>query len=255
MRSRGARLDLDYQFTDHWSAQVGIPFLSNRYSGIAPHCPTRAPPQCAQAPALDPSHPESQFLDDGGDHATWQDWTFGATYQTRLGSYFITPGIALSVPSHDYTFFANAAVGQRIWQLELSATLAHQFDFSNWYYRLGYGYVFAEKVLDTRVNHHRFDLELGYFINEKVAARMFATGRAGHGYAAGDLLPRTAGQTNAYWYHHDQISEHNYAGVGAGVDYGFGAHWTWSTSVQRLVWGQTVFDFKYALESRLSRAF
>src|SRR5450432_3197071 len=40
VRSRGVALDLDYYFADQWSVDIGIPFLSNRYDGTAPHCPT-----------------------------------------------------------------------------------------------------------------------------------------------------------------------------------------------------------------------
>lgn len=255
VRSQGVALDLDYNFAEDWSAHLGIPFLSNRYDGPAPHCPTNTPPQCAGAPVLNPQHPESQFLDDGNTHGTWQDWTLGAAYHTHIGDYLITPSITATIPSHGYVFFANAAVAQDIWQLEFAATLAHQFAFTNLYYSLGYGYVFTERNLGTSVSHNRWDLELGYFVSEKLSLRTFTTGRVGHGYTAAHLLPITDGQTNAYWYHHDQISEHNYAGVGLGLDYQFADNYTLSTSIQRLIWGETVFDFKYAFEARLIKQF
>lgn len=255
IRSQGVALDLDYNFADDWSVHVGIPFLSNRYGGLDPHCPTNKPPQCAGAPVLNPQHPESQFLDDGNTHGTWQDWTLGTSYHTHIGDYLITPSITAYIPSHNYTFFANAAVAQDIWQLEFAATLAHQFAFSNVYYSLGYGYVLTEHTLGTSVDHHRWDLELGYFVNEKLSLRAFTTGRVGHGYTAAHLIPLTDGQTNDFWYHHDQISEHNYAGLGLGLDYQLGESYALSTSIQRLIWGETVFNFKYAFEARLIRQF
>jgi len=255
VHSRGIALDLDYNFADAWSLHVGLPYISNRYDGHAPHCPTSMPVQCQNLPALAPQHPESKFLDDGRYHGTFQDWTLGVAWHTQIADYQITPSITATIPSHDYTFFANAAVAQDIWQLEFATTLAHQFQFSNLYYRIGYGYVFTEKTLTTDVNHHKVNLELGYFVNEKFSVRAFGIGRAGHGYAARNLLPVTAGQTNEYWYHHDQISEHNYFGLGLGFDYELFDRTTVSAAVQRLVWGQTVFDFKYAAEMRLTRAF
>lgn len=255
VRIRAVDLDLDYYFTDRWAVHLGIPFVSNRYSGPDPHCPTTTPPQCANQPVLSPQHPESQFLDDGRFHSTWQDWNLGVSYHTNIGNYYLTPSITAYIPSHNYTFFANAAAGQDIWQLELAIDLAHQFDFSNLYYRIGYGYVFTERTLGTSVSHHKLDLELGYFLNPQFSIRAFGIGRVGHGYAAADLLPLTNGQTNDFWYHHDQISEHNYFGVGVGFDYRFADKYTLSSSVQRLVWGESVFDFKYAFETRLTREF
>jgi hypothetical protein len=255
VHSRAIALDLDYYFADDWSAHIGIPYVSNRYDGGAPHCPTTVPVQCANRPPLSPPHPESRFLDDGRYHGTFQNWTFGAAYHANIDDYLLSPSITAIVPSHDYTFFANAAVAQRIWEVEVATTLAHQFDFSNLYYRIGYGYVFTEKTLTTDVSHHKVNLELGYFVNERFSVRGFGIGRVGHGYAAGHLIPLTAGQTNELWYHHDQISEHNYFSFGAGFDYDLADRYTLSGAVQRLVWGQTVFNFKYATELRLTRSF
>jgi hypothetical protein len=255
VRSRGIALDVDYNVTDDLSVHLGIPYIDNRFVKGIPHCPTTAPPQCAGLPALNPQHPESQFLDDGKYHGTWQDFNLGAAWHTHIGNYYITPSITAVIPSHDYTFFANAAVGQRLRQLELAATLAHQFDFSNIYYKLGYAYVLSQRILGHDTGYQRFDAELGYFVNEKLSVRTFTTGRLGDGLAALDLLALTDGQTNAYWYHHDQLAKHSYFGAGLGFDYALGKRYTLTTGIQREVWGETVFNFKYALEMRLTRSF
>jgi hypothetical protein len=259
VRSHSVDLDLDYYFADQWSIHAGIPFVSNSYSGLFPHCPTSAPPKCATGqPVLSTQHPESQFLDDGNFHSTWQDWSLGTSYHGNIGDYLITPSITAYIPSHDYTFFANAAVGQDVWKLETAVSLSHQFDFSNIYYRIAYGYVFAQKTLGVSINHSKLDLELGYFVNPQLQARAFGIGKVGDGFGT-DLVTGpanlTAGQTNDYWYHHDQISEHNYFGAGVGFDYALGDRYTVTSSVQRLVWGEAVFDFKYAFEARLTRSF
>ncbi|HEY2394968.1 MAG TPA: hypothetical protein VGH81_03165 [Rudaea sp.] len=255
VRSRGVELDFDYNVADAWSVHVGIPFLSNRYQGSAPHCPTTTPPQCANIPALDPQHPESQFIDDGRYHSTWQDFTLGAAWHTHLNDYYITPSVTATIPSHDYVFFDNAAVGQRLHQLLVAVTLAHQFEFSNLYYKLGYGYAFSEHVLGQDTGYQRFDGELGYFINERWSVRAFVSGRIGNGYSAYNLEPLTDGHTDEYWYHHDQISEHTYFGAGLGLDYDIGNRYTLSAGIQREFFGETVFDFKYALEGRLTKQF
>lgn len=254
VHSRGVAFDVDYFVADDWSLHLGIPYLDNRFKGV-PHCPTTAPPECAGIPPLDPPHPESQFLDDNHYHGTWQDWTLGAEWHTHIGDYYITPSITAVIPSHDYTFFANAAVGQRLNQLLLATTLAHQFEFTNLYYKLGYGYAFSQRVLGHDTGYQRFDVELGWFANEKLALRAFVSGRLGNGMSAADLLPLTDGQTSEYWYRHDQLSEHSYFGAGFGFDYALDDRYTLSAGIQRAFWGETVFDFEYAYEVRLTRSF
>lgn len=255
VRIRSVALGLDYYFADRWSVYAGIPFVSNVYSGSAPHCPSTTPPQCHNAPVLAPPHPESQFLDDGQYHGAWQDWSLGVGYHSHIGDYYLTPTLTYSRPSHDYTFFANAAVGQHLWQVQPAIELAHQLELSNFYYRVRYSYVFVERTLNTSVNHHRLDLELGYFVNDKWSIRGFAVGKKGDGYLVLELKPLTNGGTNELAYHHDQISRHDYAAAGVGFDYHFGDHYTLSTSVQTLIWGQAVFNFKYSLDVRLTREF
>jgi hypothetical protein len=259
VHSRGVALDLDYFVADAWSLHVGLPYIDNRYQGRVPHCPTTSPPQCAGIAPLNPQHPESEFLDDGAYHGTWQDWTLGAEWHGQIGDYFITPSITAIVPSHDYTYFANAAVGQRLHQLLLAATLAHQFAFTNIYYKLGFGYAFSQRVLGHDTGYSRYDVELGWFVNEKFSLRTFVEGRLGRGLAAADLIPLTGPpgefQTNDYWYRHDQLSEHSYFGAGLGFDYMLDDRNTLSAGIQRAFWGETVFDFKYAYEVRLTRSF
>lgn len=255
VHSRGIALDVDYHVSDDWSVYFGIPYIDNKFVRGAPHCPTSAPPQCAHAPVLNPPHPESRFIDDGRYHGAWQDFHLGAAWHTQLGAYQITPSLTAIIPSHDYVFFDNAAVGQRLRQLQLGATLAHQFDFSNLYYKLGYAHVFSQRVLGHDTGYQRFDAELGYFVNDKLSLRTFSTGRLGYGYAALDLLARTEGQTNDYWYHHDQLAKHSYFSAGFGFDYALNNRYVLTMGLQREVWGETVFDFKYALETRLTRQF
>ena len=79
---------------------------------------------------------------------------------------------------------------------------------------------------------------------------MFGVGKKGNGYT-GPPLARTTEE----WYHHDQRAKHNYANLGAGFDYHFDDKYSLSATLQRLVWGQAVFDFKYSLDVHLTRQF
>ena len=249
VRVQSISLDLNYYVADRWSAQLGIPFVEARYRGPAPHCITQAPPQCNGQVVPTQPHPESSFLDDGSYHGTWQDWTVGVAYHGNVDDYLVTPTVIAYLPSHDYTFFANAAAGQDLKKLEVAVDLAHQFELSNVYYRVRAGHVFAEKTLGQSIDYNKLDLELGYFIDEDWTARVFAIGKRGSGY------PGNYDQTTEEWYHHDQRAMHNYANVGLGVDFHAGDKYTVSATVQRLEWGQFVFDFRYSFDLHLTRQF
>jgi hypothetical protein len=255
VRSRRMDLDLEYYVADRWSVSAGIPFISNRYQGPNPHCPTTAPPQCAHLPALAQPHPESQFLDDGNFHGTLQDWSLGVAYHVNFDAYYITPSIGVYLPTHDYTFFSQAAVGQDLQQVDVYVTLQHQFDFSQLGYSVGYGYVFSEKTLGYSINYNHFDLELDYFISPRWTVRVSTLGRIGNGVQFGELNAISDGKTNNVWYHHDQISAHEYISAGGGVDYHFGDKYTLSATAQTLVWGSSVFNFRYLLDVHLTRYF
>jgi len=254
VRTQSLRFDVDYFFADKWSGQLGIPFIESRYEGNFPHCITNAPPQCATATVPSQPHPESQFLDDGHYHGTWQDWHLGLAYHENVNDYLITPSATLQIPSHHYTFFAKAAAGQDLRKLELAIELAHQLELSNLYYRVRLGRVFAPETLGQSINHNRLDLELGYFVNETWTVKVFSVGRKGSGYF-GPYGKEGFPMTSEEWYRHDQRAPHNYASLGVGFDYNMDERYTLSATVQRLVWGQIVFDFKYSFDVRLTRAF
>jgi hypothetical protein len=249
VRVQSVSFDVNYFFADRWSAQLGIPYVEGRYRGPAPHCITTAPPQCQGQVVPTQPHPQSRFLDDGSYHGAWQDWNVGVAYHGNIDDYLLTPTVIAYLPSHDYTFFANSAVGQDVRKLELALDLAHQLELSNFYYRARAGHVFAEKTLGQSIDYNKLDLELGYFIDERWTAKVFGSGKKGHGFTG------RYDQTTEEWYRHDQRAKHNYVNVGAGLDLHTGDKYTVSATVQRLVWGEFVFDFKYSLDLHLTREF
>jgi len=249
VRIQSLSLGIDYFFAEHWSGHVDLPFVDTRYRGNMPHCITTEPPQCQGAVVPVQPHPESAFLDDGRHHGTWQDWHVGVAYHADVDDFLLSPSLTATLPSHHYTFFAQSAPGQDLWKLEVALDMAHQFELSNVYYRVRLGHVFAQKTLGQTIDHNRLDLELGDFVTDAWTIKTFATAKKGHGYTGG------YDQTTEAWYRHDQRAKHDYLNVGAGLDWHVDEKDTLSTTVQRLVWGQFVFDFKYSVEMRLSRDF
>jgi hypothetical protein len=250
----GTGLDASYNISNDWTIYGGVRYFTGR-ANTPPmfiNCPsTTAAPQCAGYPPQTPQHPESPFLDDNQYHGAWQDWNIGVAYHANIGGYFITPSATAYIPTHDYPTYGNAVVGQDLRQLLLGVTLSHQFDFTNFYYKLGYGYAISQHVLGINAGYQRFDGELGWFVNEKFSVRGFVTGRAGFGVRAGLGPP----SFDEFWYERQRTAQHDYHAYGLGFDYGIGDRYTASASVQREFWGDTVYDFKYAIEARLTRSF
>jgi len=250
---QGAGFDASYNLSNDWTVYGGIRYFTGRSDTTFPNCPTPAPAQCAGQPPLATPHPESPFLDDGNYHGAWQDWNLGVAYHANFGNYFVTPSATAYIPTHDYPTYGNAVVGQDLRQLLLAVTLSHQFDFTNFYYKLGYGYALSQHVLGVNTGYQRFDGELGWFVNEKFSVRGFVTGRAGFGARAG-LEPPPVPLPD-FWYERQRLTQHDYHAYGFGADYDFGNRFVASASIQHEFWGDSVFDFKYALEARLTRNF
>ncbi|HEY8010580.1 MAG TPA: hypothetical protein VIE67_06225 [Rudaea sp.] len=250
----GTGFDASYNVSNDWTIYGGVRYFDGRATGPAAfqNCPTiTAAPQCAGAPPLTPQQPDSPFLDDGNYHGAWQDWNIGAAWHASIGGYDITPSATAYIPTHDYPTYGNAVVGQDLRQLLLAVTLSHQFDFTDFYYKLGYGYALSQHVLGINPGYQRFDGELGWFVTEKFSVRGFVTGRAGFGARAGLGKPNF----DIFWYERQRTAQHDYHAAGLGFDYAFSNKYLVSASVQHEFWGDTVFDFKYAIEARLTRSF
>jgi hypothetical protein len=160
----------------------------------------------------------------------------------------------LGYPTHDYTFFAQAAVGPNLGRLELAVDLTYQPPFkTRWFFRLSPGYEFVEETLGYNVDHWRLDAEVGYFVNAAIDVRLFISGRDGNGLGAIDFPPST--QNNERWYHHDQITRHNYLNAGIGVDWALDERNRLTTALLRMVHAEDVHALQYAVSVSLSRSF
>jgi len=248
---QGMGLDVRYNLSNDWTIYGGINYFTGRYNGLYVNCPTTAPPQCAHLPPLDPQHPEAPFVDDGNYHGAWQDWHFGVEWHAAIDDYFITPSATAYIPTHDYPTFGNPVVGQNLSQLLLAVRLEHQFELTDFYYRLSYGYAFSQHVLGIDTGYQRADGELGWFVNERFSVNTFVTGRAGFG-VRGPLAPLPY---DTFFYERQRTAQHDYHAWGLGLNYDFGNRYSVSANVQHEFWGDTVYNFVYALEARLTRSF
>ena len=137
-----------------------------------------------------------------------------------------------------------------------AATLSHQFDFTDFYYKLGYGYAFSQHLFGVNTGYQRADAELGWFVNDRFVVRGFLTGRDGFGVSLPEFVKLANGPDGAEVVaNKTRLAEHSYHAYGLGVDYDFGNRYAASLSVQRQFWGNVTNDLKYAVEARLTRSF
>ncbi len=241
--TRSAYVELEYAASSRWLLNLGVPYVQKDYDGPARHDPL----------TLDPPRPEVAFIDDGRWHGNLQDFVFGVHYLLAARPLQVEPFVYLVIPSHDYPHFAQAAVGQNLWRVELGLEATHFLPFSDWYYRLAGSYVVVEETLGTNVNHFRLGAELGYFFTPDVSARGFVSSRLGRGYE-GTAFPPSQ-RTDERWYQHDRTSKHNYVNVGIGADCFFAGRYELSGSVFTTVWGNTVHLIDYAVTGEITRYF
>jgi hypothetical protein len=193
-------VDVTYGLTDRIGVDFSVPFVSSRYRGPVPH-------------------PGSAY-DNGSFHGALSDLRFAVRYNLTRAGAVITPYIGTSVPSHDYVFFAHAAPGQRLKELQVGAYVAKLLDrgIPGLFVSGRYSYGFVEKVLDISHNRSSADLEVGYFISPSLRAFAMTSGQYSHGgidFPLGGspaLLPQ-------YRPVHDQIQRVHYVKVGAGLSY------------------------------------
>jgi len=236
---------LDYFVAERWDVDVSLPFVSARYSGAFPH-----PIETLQVP-----HPDTVFVDDGNVHGTWADWKAALRYHANIGGYYVTPSLTVYVPSHDYTFYGSATAGQDLKKLGLGIELAHQFELTRWYYDAHYEYVFAEQTLGINVDYYAFGFEVGRFLGAALQLRGFVDAKLGNGWTDTQIGAHCPPCSDEVWFLHDKFRLEDHINVGAALDWEFGEHYTFSTAVQRMVWGKSNLNLKYGVDFRLSRSF
>jgi hypothetical protein len=149
----------------------------------------------------------------------------------------------------------SATVGQGLNKLGFGIELAHQFDFSNFYYRARYQYVFVEKTLGINVDYYTFGLDVGYFLTPRMALRAFGDGKLGNGRTDTQISAHCPPCADEVWFLHDKYRLEDHINVGAGLDYQFGDHLSFSASALRMVWGKSNLNLKYGLDFKLTRSF
>jgi hypothetical protein len=197
IRSNSLLADVTYGLTDRLALTVAVPFIRTQYSGTAPH-------------------PTAQ--DDGRAHTGVQDLRFAARYNVVQGALTITPFVGTNVPTHNYEYFAHAAYGARVRELEVGTYVGRVLSpaLPKAFIQARYSYSFAQKIVGVDHNRSNLDLEFGYFLTPAIRVFTLGAGHKTHGgisvtEAGWRALPPEQGP------HHDRIGRIDLLDAGGGI--------------------------------------
>ena len=238
---------LEYALTDRLTIIAGIPYVRKRYNnGPLPHDPL----------LLDPPRPYIENVDLGNWNSDFQDISIGAKYRVRDGAFSVEPFVYLGVPSNEYPFYGNAAIGQQLTRLQVGTSLMWYPGLSNAYYRADIGYVFVEETLGVSVNYWNIRAEVGYQFGPRITGRLFGLLKKGSGLSVPTDYPGFPDQlTDELWYQHDRMLKHNYLNIGIGLDWVLNEHYSVSSNYMTMSWADQVNILDYAFTLSLARAF
>ena len=236
-------LEVDYYLTEKITLVAGIPYVRKRYKGTFPHDPL----------ALNPPRTWVENIDQGQWNSDFQDFHLGVRYLAKDGPVSIEPYAYLGLPSSEYPFFGNAAVGQHQTRLDIGSSFTWLPGLSNAYYRADIAYVFVEEILGVSVNHWKVNGEMGYQFGPRATGRVFFLLKDGQGLSFPEDFPPP--RDNELWYQHDRLVRHNYMNVGVGFDWALDDKYYVFTNVMTQTWADQVHKMRYAITVGISRAF
>jgi hypothetical protein len=198
--------DINYGITDKLAVTVSLPWITARYSGTKPH------PIAWNSTTPSP-------LDDGAYHSAVQDWRFDVRYNVTRRHVALTPFITTTIPSHDYTYFAHAAPGLDLKEVQFGVSAAKLLDsiVPGLFVQGRYSYAVTEKQVEFGHNRSLVDLEIGYFVTPRLRLLALTVGQRSHGGL--DLTAASKVELGPLFEHHDQIARVNFVNQGAGVSY------------------------------------
>jgi hypothetical protein len=198
IQSHNLLVDMTYGLTDRMALTMAAPFIRSRYSGSAPH-------------------PRAQ--DNGETHSAFQNLRFGLRYNlVDTDAVTITPFVGTNVPTHNYEYFAHAAYGTRVRELDVGAYVARTLGpaLPNAFVQARYAYSFAERIEDIHHDRSNLDLEVGYLLTPTVRVFVVGAGQKTHGGidtpdAGWRAMPANLAE------HHDRVARLDMLDFGGGI--------------------------------------
>ena len=220
---RGVSLDMslyleaEYAFTKRFSVAAGLPYVFAKYTD-----PNPPPPPIPLLP-----NDQCRCWQSG-----WQDFSFTARYNLvggASGKFALTPSVSLGVPSNNYDFRGEAALGRNLREGRIGIDAGRRLDVisSSLSVQGGYSYAFVEKVMGISTNRSNGHVGADYLIKGKLVLRGQVFWQRTHGGlrfgspAPADLLFPGEVNTPDLLYQHDRLMRDNYWHAGGGFAYSF----------------------------------
>jgi len=214
----GLYLEAEYSLTERLSLAAGLPYVFGKSTTVNP-----PPPPIPYFP-WDQCHCWQ---------SGWQDVGFTARYNlvhAANGAFSLTPSASVGVPSHNYEFRGESALGRHLKEVRIGVDAGQRLDVisPNLFVEGRYSYAFVERVIDIPNNRSNASVEGTYLLlKRKLAARGLASWQRTHGGLLFGSPPPASlqfpGEVNTpeRLLEHDRILRDNYFHAGGGLSYSF----------------------------------
>jgi hypothetical protein len=200
IQSNNLLFDVTYGLTDRLTVTMVLPFVRTQYRGGFRH----------------PSD-----VDNGQPHSGFQNVSLGARYNILdSAAITITPFIGTNMPTHNYEYFAHAAFGTRVRELEVGLYAGRMIGgkLPNTFVQARYAYSFAEEIVNIHHDRSTLDVEVGQFVTPSLRVFLMGSGQTTHGGidtpdAGWRAMPVELGE------HHDRVARLQMLDVGGGVQF------------------------------------
>jgi len=154
----------EYGLTDKLTLDADLIHVTSKYEGFVgpvPHGP-----------------PDTGFY-----HPTFQDTHIGIRYGAYSKRLFVSPFIAVGIPTHHYETRGHTAVGRDLRELQLGINVGRDLEgiIPKSYFQARYAYAFVQNVEQFGLNRSNVDWEFGFYAKPRVSLRF--TGAWQHTYS------------------------------------------------------------------------
>ena len=208
-------LEVEYAPVSHLSLTVGLPSVFAEYTDPNP------PPSPIPYLPVDQCHCWHEGI---------QDFSFSARYSLLSERWFVvTPIIAAVVPSHNYNYRGEAALGRNLREIRVGVDVGQRLDrvLRNLSVQEHYTYAFVQEVLSIPDNRSNGGIDVSYVLKRRLAPYGFAAWQVTHGgLRLGSLPPAKLlfpGDVNTpiLLEQHDRLLRDDNFRAGCGVSYSF----------------------------------
>ena len=202
--SNALLFDATYGLSDRMAISFGLPLVVSRYQGTRPH------------QAANPYR-----LDDGHWHPTFQDVRVNVRYNAvRRGAFAVTPFVGTAMPSHGYAYWAHAAPGTNLKQMNMGVSAASLLDKvrPGLFVQGRYAFSVAEHVAYVTPTRSSLDLELGYFVSPELRLFSLVTAQKSHS-GIDTSLTLVQDVPEVQFQNHDRIARDDFLHVGGGASF------------------------------------